>query len=114
MSWSTSTSAAVRMLSLAVIKSFPGLSQEMPAWQCDRYRSIEDRYLGRSVGVRPSVGIALPTLPLVARMERSVIPDRLTPDYAEFIIGPPAGGAPGLPPGSRCSRPLCAGAAPTP
>src|SRR5258708_26016981 len=103
MSWSTSTSAAVRMLSLAVIKSFPGLSEGMPAWQCDRYGSIEDRYLGRSVGVRPSVGIALPTLPLVARMERSVIPDRLTPDYAEFISGPAEGGTRWLHPGYGCS-----------
>src|SRR6266436_5907961 len=29
----------------------------MPAWQCDRYRSIEDRYPGRSVRVCRSTGI---------------------------------------------------------
>src|SRR5260370_31393859 len=38
---------------------------------------------------------------LVARMERSVIRDRLTPDYAEFIIGPAQGGTRGLHPGYK-------------
>jgi len=32
-------------------------------------------------------------------MERSVIPDRLTPDYAEFIIGPAEGRTRWLDPG---------------